>query len=319
MGYMAIAEESGADSRDAVLSFLMRLGFLEQGVPYPSNLSQAQEVVLKDLVTFGLVYMRKLNSKRYYTTPLAIRLLSCAAHAEAGPSQRGFLVLETNFRLYSYTDSPLWVGQHVESAVRAVPQLTGPGLLGPARQAAGRATHPGRAAKPLRARWEAAVRPCDPAEVADSAALTSQVQVISEFAELLYQLPNLVVAQVTRESVLRAVDCGVSTQQIVDFLERNAHPLMAALTPILPETVVDQMRLWAAERDRLRAAPARLYENFVSFAVFDEAEQYARDIGVYLFSRRQQTPKMCALVVAADAHDRMRSFLKSQQRPRAGS
>ena len=138
MGYMAIAEESGADSRDAVLSFLMRLGFLEQGVPYPSNLSQAQEVVLKDLVTFGLVYMRKLSSKRYYTTPLAIRLLSCAAHAEAGPSQRGFLVLETNFRLYSYTDSPLWVGQRVERAVRAVPQLTGPGLL-----AAGRATHPG--------------------------------------------------------------------------------------------------------------------------------------------------------------------------------
>ena len=28
--------------------------------------------------------MRKLNSRRYYTTPLAIRLLSCAAHAEAG-------------------------------------------------------------------------------------------------------------------------------------------------------------------------------------------------------------------------------------------
>jgi len=198
-------------------------------------------------VTLGLVYMRKLNSKRYYTTPLAIRLLSCAAHAEAGPSQRGFLVLETNFRLYSYTDSPLWV------------------------------------------------------------------QVISEFAELLYQLPNLVVAQVTRESVLRAVDSGVSTQQIVHFLERNAHPLMAALTPILPETVVDQMRLWAAERDRLRAAPARLYESFVSLAVFDEAEQYARDIGVHLWSRREQVPTKCALVVAADAHDRMKSFLKSQR------
>ena len=93
MGYMALAEESGADSRDAVLSFLMRLGFLEQGVPYPvrypEGLSEAQVVVLKDLVTLGLVYMRKLTSKRYYTTPLAIRLLSCAAHAEAGPSQRG--------------------------------------------------------------------------------------------------------------------------------------------------------------------------------------------------------------------------------------
>jgi transcription initiation factor TFIIH subunit 4 len=159
-----------------------------------------------------------------------------------------------------------------------------------------------------------------PAEAADAAALGTQVQVISEFAELLYQLPNLVVAQVTRESVLRAVDCGVSTQQIVGFLERNAHPLMAALTPVLPETVVDQMRLWAAERDRLRPAPARLYENFVSLAVFDEAEQYARDIGVHLFSHRhQQIPKMCSLVVAADAHDRMKSFLKSLSQRQRGS
>ena len=81
-------------------------------------------------VTLGLVYMRKLNSKRYYTTPLAIRLLSCAAHAEAGPSQRGFLVLETNFRLYSYTDSPLWVQQRVESAVQLVTQLATPASWG---------------------------------------------------------------------------------------------------------------------------------------------------------------------------------------------
>ena len=124
-------------------------------------------------------------------------------------------------------------------------------------------------------------------------------------------------AQITRESVLHAVDCGVSTQQIVDFLERNAHPLMAALTPVLPETVVDQMRLWAAERDRLRYEPARLYENFLSFDVFSKTEQYARDIGVYLFSNRhQQVPKMCTLVVRADGHDRMKSFLaalKSQR------
>ena len=157
MGYMAIAEESGADSRDAVLSFLMRLGFLEQGVSYPAevpDLSAAQVIVLRDLVTLGLVYMRKLNSRRYYTTPLAIRLLSCAAHAEAGPSQRGFLVLETNFRLYSYTDSPLWVQQHVESAVRAVPQLTTPASWGLALQAAGR----GAAQRPMGG-CGAAVRP----------------------------------------------------------------------------------------------------------------------------------------------------------------
>ena len=51
--------------------------------------------------------MRKLNSRRYYTTPLAVSLLSGAAHADGG-AQRGFLIVETNFRLYAYTDSGLW-------------------------------------------------------------------------------------------------------------------------------------------------------------------------------------------------------------------
>ena len=52
MGYMRIAEEGGVGSRDAVLSFLMRLGFLEQGVDYPvGDLSEAQRKVLADLAT----------------------------------------------------------------------------------------------------------------------------------------------------------------------------------------------------------------------------------------------------------------------------
>ena len=54
--------------------------------------------------------MRKLNSRRYYTTPLAVSLLSGAAHADGG-AQRGFLIVETNFRLYAYTDSGLWAGR----------------------------------------------------------------------------------------------------------------------------------------------------------------------------------------------------------------
>ena len=54
---------------------------------------------------------------------------------------------------------------------------------------------------------------------------------------------------------------------------------MAALTPVLPATVVDQIGHWAAERDRLTYEPARLYENFLSFDVFSKTEQYARDIG----------------------------------------
>ena len=66
------------------------------------------------------------------------------------------------------------------------------------------------------------------------------------------------------------------------------------------------------ERDRIREAPARLYEHFASVAVFDKAEQYARDNGVHLWSKRDAArPAACQLVVVANAHERMKSFLRS--------
>lgn len=253
LAYMQLAEKRGASgARDALLSFIMRLGFLEQGVDYPTDeLSDGQRDVLGDLVLLGLVYMRKLNSRRYYTTPLAVQLLSGAAHA-APSSSHGFLVLETNFRLYAYTGSALWA------------------------------------------------------------------RVLGEFARIQYQLPNLIVAQLERDSILHAVDAGVEPQQIVAFLERNAHPQMAAQTPVLPDTVVHQLLLWAKESERLQAVPARLYDKFASVAIFERAEQYARDIGAYQWSRRDTPPvnpptEKCVLVVAADAHERMKGFLRKTQ------
>ena len=67
--------------------------------------------------------------------------------------------------------------QGVDTGVSAVPQLAhGPALasLGQAFQAAGCATHSGRAVEPLRTQREAAVRPCGPAEVTDCTGLNTQ-------------------------------------------------------------------------------------------------------------------------------------------------
>ena len=133
---------------------------------------------------------------------------------------------------------------------------------------------------------------------------------VREFATLEYQLPNLVVATLTRESVLRAVDAGVRPEQIISFLARNAHPLMAANTPVLPETVVHQIHLWAAERGRIAPVAGRLYENFASLALFDKVVQYARDIGAFEWCRREAAPARCALVVGDAYHQQLKAFLQ---------
>ena len=48
-------------------------------------------------------------------------------------------------------------------------------------------------------------------------------------------LPNLFVGTVTRESVLGALKCGLSAEDIVGYLRSHAHPQVTARVPVVPE------------------------------------------------------------------------------------
>lgn len=136
-------------------------------------------------------------------------------------------------------------------------------------------------------------------------------QILQIFVRLEYVLPNLIVGSLTRDSIQAAVDHAISASEIIGFLERNAHPRMASQVPVLPETVVNQIHLWAKERSRLQFDAARLYEQFASLASFNEAEAYARDNGVLLWSRRGAESAQCAIAVKRDAGGIMKSFLRA--------
>ena len=114
---------------------------------------------------------------------------------------------------------------------------------------------------------------------------------VQSFAQLLYVLPNLLVAQLTRESILSARAHGLRVDTIVAFLRRAAHGRMHdyhAKNPdkgLLPETVVDQLNLWAREKERVHVAPAVVFDLFESLELFDEMKQHAEDMRA-LWSRR---------------------------------
>jgi transcription initiation factor TFIIH subunit 4 len=117
-----------------VLHFLFMLGSLELGQDYStSRLTDTQLVMLQDdLRDYGLVFQRKVHpafhsfltreakSRRFYPTRLATSLTSGTAallsNLNPSPSMnptattsQGFIVLETNYRLYAYTNSPLQI------------------------------------------------------------------------------------------------------------------------------------------------------------------------------------------------------------------
>ncbi|XP_076454967.1 general transcription factor IIH subunit 4-like [Babylonia areolata] len=92
------------------LSFLFHLSFSTLGKDYSTEgMSDSQLRFLQHLREFGLVYQRKRKSQRYYPTRLAINIASGLKSASADAHRPGFIVAETNYRIYAYTDSQLQV------------------------------------------------------------------------------------------------------------------------------------------------------------------------------------------------------------------
>jgi transcription initiation factor TFIIH subunit 4 len=128
--YVDLAEEAKGMSKVDVLSFLFLVSSMELGLAYSTvHLTSNQQSMLPDLQDFGILYLPPNNPSIFYPTRLATTLTadSVAAlshtattlgsslapshsHSTSGSaSAPGFIIVETNFRLYAYTSSPLQI------------------------------------------------------------------------------------------------------------------------------------------------------------------------------------------------------------------
>ncbi|KAI0201648.1 transcription factor Tfb2 [Astrocystis sublimbata] len=249
----AIASAKGTDESlrgalDSVdmLSFFFLLASLELGRAYDTDaLTEARRNMLPNLVDFGLVYVPPSNTRQFFPTRLATTLTSSeatlrsvsAGFAAAGnptssgaestsnptgtdPGQdKSAIILETNFRVYAYVNSPL------------------------------------------------------------------QIAVLALFADLKYRFRGLVSGVLSRNSIRRAVDMGITSDQIVSYLATHAHEQMhrvaaASKKPVLPPVVVDQIRLWQLDTERMLATSGFLFKDFDDYKEYNEICNFADDIGV---------------------------------------
>ncbi|KAI0703764.1 transcription factor Tfb2-domain-containing protein [Cytidiella melzeri] len=111
--YLHMAEERRMDLVE-VLSFLFMLSTMELAREYSvEHLSPTQTAMLEDLRDYGIIWQRKASSKCLCPTRLATTLTSSSpplptSNGTGTDAQtQGFIVLETNYRLYAYTDNPL--------------------------------------------------------------------------------------------------------------------------------------------------------------------------------------------------------------------
>ncbi|KAK9466847.1 transcription factor Tfb2-domain-containing protein [Lipomyces arxii] len=229
--YLNMSEELQMDAVE-VLHFLFMLGSLQLGQDYSIDaLSPTQKIMLDDLRDYGIVYQRKSSSRRFYPTRLATTLTSDSsallsasdgvdsAIAKA-QSDSGFVILETNFKVYAYTDSPL------------------------------------------------------------------QVAVLNLFVHLKSRFANMVAGQISRESVRKALSNGITADQIITYLTVHAHPQMRKQIPMLPPTVVDQIRLWQLEMERMKTVEGYLFSDFQNNYEYETTAGYARDLGVMVWEKK---------------------------------
>uniref|UniRef100_A0A1I8BG72 General transcription factor IIH subunit 4 n=1 Tax=Meloidogyne hapla TaxID=6305 RepID=A0A1I8BG72_MELHA len=136
---------------------------LDQG--WPENI-QAFLMTLREI---GLIFIRKRKDGWFLLTPLLVEITREVGNEEItenstenkrGINKNGFLIVETNYRVYAYTNSTL------------------------------------------------------------------QLAIISTFAEIIYRFPNVSIGLLSRDSIRRALQTGITARQICQYLRSNSHPQM---------------------------------------------------------------------------------------------
>ncbi|KPJ00889.1 General transcription factor IIH subunit 4 [Papilio xuthus] len=82
-------------------------------------------------------------------------------------------------------------------------------------------------------------------------------------------------------------------------------------TSLLPPTVVDQIRLWQAERNRFSYTEGVVYNQFLSQADFALVREYARAQGVLTW----QSERTRTVIVTRAGHECVRKYWKKHSKP----
>ena len=133
-----------------------------------------------------------------------------------------------------------------------------------------------------------------------------QKSILKLFISVRAAFKNMIAGQLTRDSVRTALDCGISADQIIDYLQSHCHTLMENELPI---NIKDQMHLWENERDRIKHDNGYLYSDFASAQLFINTRNYAEEIDVLIWS--SDTDRY--MFVKEEGHSEMRSFITTEQ------
>ncbi|KAI1458755.1 transcription factor Tfb2 [Annulohypoxylon moriforme] len=112
-----------------------------------------------------------------------------------------------------------------------------------------------------------------------------QIAVLALFSDLKFRFKGLVSGHLTRKSIKKAVSHGITADQIVSYLSTHADEQMyryaaAANKPVLPPVVIDQIRLWQLDTERIGTTEGYFFKDFGDYKEYKEVADFADNIGV---------------------------------------
>lgn len=301
--YVQSAEKNEMDKIE-VLSFLFFLASLELGVAYStSSLTEEQIHMLRDLSNIGIIYIPELEDDSdegdstppfFYPTRLATSLTSDSnstltttssalgsslqttsasyrASHTSPPSKSsvglGYLIIETNYRVYAYTSSPLQIallslfvslksrhpnlvtGKLTKSSVQKAVRLgiTADQIINFLSTNA----HPSMRAEAAKRQAEANARAAAASALLDNTTTTSSDS---------------------------RPENGTTTNE-----NSTATTMTAPKIPIVDATIIDQIHLWQLERDRMTTDTGYLLKDFTSRLEYEEIARHAEEVGVLIW------------------------------------
>lgn len=311
-----------------ILAFLFELGLCRLGDGYAvRGLTDPQRLLLRDFASFGLVYFPPDQGVRATPEVRAARKAAKAAGDSRLAEFRRFFptslaIVLTQPETTSATIDDALRGSFAlsaaSSAVLDSAVATADAAAGAAATAGGAGAGAGGGAGGVNPEL---LRP--PSEAGKLYVVVEKnyrvyaytnvdlhLALIALFAKVELRLPNLIVATLTRRSVITAMEKGITAEAIFHFLGVRAHPAVTSRGPAVPENVVDQLFLWERERHRVVFRPGMLVHGFDSQEAFATAEAHARDELRSLLWSDASTRELC---VADGGFEAFRRFLAAQR------
>ncbi|KAI3382882.1 hypothetical protein SNEBB_003566 [Seison nebaliae] len=228
---------------------LCQISLSKNGMEYScKHFDDDQLTFLQILRDVGVVHQRTSKLKRFNVTSLAEGMLNGIIESDNAHYQStkrrddGFIICETNYRVYAYTNSDVGI------------------------------------------------------------------EMLATFINILQKLPGFVVGVLTRSSVNRAFDNGITPAQIINCLTVNCHEKVANDKPVVPSIISDQIHLWGKERCRFQFNDCYKYSIDEQQAhCYISLRDFARASGFLLMSDDDKK----TMFVKADAHDAVKTYYKS--------